>query len=132
MGYRKMLSLGAAIASTAGGVFLMSSPAAAKSPILVTAPDAGEVVTRRISYADLNLASAAGEQSLNHRVHSGVLGLCDAPSAGPYSSAEARCRDSAWEQARPQIAQAVQRAREIALTGTSTLAAVAITVSVPQ
>ncbi len=41
------------------------------------------------------------------------------------------CDTSAWGGARPQIARAVQRAREIAATGSSTIAAAAITIAVP-
>jgi hypothetical protein len=45
----------------------------------------------------------------------------------PY--AEHACRSDAWAGARPQMALAVQRAREIAATGSSNIAAVAISVA---
>jgi hypothetical protein len=43
-----------------------------------------------------------------------------------------KCRTSAWNQARPQIALAVQRSQDIALTGTSPIAAVAITIALTK
>ena len=42
---------------------------------------------------------------------------------------EMGCRKFAWSGARPQMAQAVQRARELALYGTSSIPAVAISIA---
>jgi UrcA family protein len=136
MEYAKLISMAAVTAITAGGLVFMTPPAAGKAPIVVTAPDPADVVTRHIGYADLNLASAAGERTLNRRVGGAVIDLC-AEVIGDYNrsltdNVKLRCSSSAWNQARPQIAQAVQRAREIALTGASSLAAAAITLSVPE
>jgi hypothetical protein len=39
------------------------------------------------------------------------------------------CSDDAWDSAKPQIAQAVQRSKDIALTGHSSIAATAITIN---
>jgi hypothetical protein len=40
------------------------------------------------------------------------------------------CSDEAWDGALPQMAQAIARAEEIALTGKSSIAATAITIKV--
>lgn len=79
----------------------------------------------RVSYRDLNLASAKGERRLNRRVASAAQTVCE-----PYFSDFERtsCQDYAWTGARPQIAMAVQRAKEIAMTGTSSIPLVAIAI----
>jgi UrcA family protein len=139
MEYGKLISMAAAAAITAGGLVFMARPAAGKPPIFVTAPpvNPADIVTRHIGYADLNLASAAGERTLNRRVGGAVNSLCLEVIGGNDTSmesmaAEYHCATSTWTQARPQIAQAVQRARDIASTGSSSLAAAAITLSVPE
>jgi UrcA family protein len=109
---------------------------AARRPIVVTAP-AQDLVVRRVSYADLNLASFTGEKILNRRVGSAVGDLCNESTGGDTRSLHGtvnmmRCSKQAWTGARPQIARAIQRAREIASTGSSTIAATAITISLPQ
>lgn len=131
MSYGKAFTLCAAAAMLA-----VATPAPAKSPpVYVVAPS--DLITRHISYADLNLASAAGEQTLRHRVSSGVTELCDEASGGrdgstAYRYNMIRCSSAAWDQARPQMALAVQRAREIAATGSSSIVAAALTISLPQ
>ena len=130
MKHAKLLSMCAAVAAVTG-----VSPAFGKAPIVVAAP--AEIVTRHISYADLNLASPAGERTLNYRVSSAVNGLCDDATGGNDGSfvfkvAMKRCSSSGWSQAQPQIDRAVQRARELAATGTTSLAAAAITISLPK
>jgi UrcA family protein len=117
-------------------VSIIGSPAVAKSaPILVNAPP-DEIVTRDVSYADLNLAAPAGERALMSRVGSAVNGLCNDVAGGRDGSftvnlAQTRCVNTTWHQARPQIDLALQRAREIASTGTSSIAATAVMIAVP-
>ncbi|WP_185829137.1 UrcA family protein [Sphingomonas ginkgonis] len=111
---------------------LAASPSLARGPVVVTAePDR---VVRHISYADLNLAVPAGERVLQARVRGGIRGLCDEIVPGGTTDLNSilgrkDCSRDAWEQADPQIAAAIQRAREIASTGTSTIAASAIVIS---
>jgi UrcA family protein len=136
MTYNKILSLSGAAAITLGGLFLVASPASGKAPIVVTAPD-DNVVVRRISYADLNLASATGASTLNRRVNGAVSDLCSEATGGDDGSFNfkfnmMKCDGRAWGEARPQIARAVQRARDIASTGASPIAAAAITISLAQ
>jgi len=136
MTYRKILSLGGAVAITLGSSFIIAPAASGKSgPIVVVAPD--DLVVRRISYADLNLASATGERTLNWRVSGAVSDLCLDATGGndgsfSFKSNMMRCGDRAWGEARPQIGRAVQRAHDIASTGASPIAAVAITISLAQ
>lgn len=135
MTYGKLLAMGSSIALTLGGLVLIAPPASARAPILVVAP--AEIVSRHITYADLNLASAAGERTLNRRVGSAVSELCSEATGGFNGSltvkiAAIRCNKSAWGQARPQIDRAVGRARDMAATGTSTIPAAAITIVIPE
>jgi len=111
------------------------APPVSAAPIVVAAP--ADVVARHVSYTDLNLASPAGERTLNRRVGAAVSSLCTEVVAAVDGSltvkyAALRCKSSAWGQARPQISRAVQRARDFASTGTSNIAAVAIMVAVPE
>ena len=98
--------------------------------IVVANPD---IVTRRISYADLNLASSPGEVTLDRRVGGAIGSLCleSTGGRGLYGVGHL-CRNCAWSEARPQIAQAVHRARGNASTGTSTIAAAAITIQLAK
>ena len=133
MTYGKTLSMVAAV----GLIAASASPAWGKSArIFVTAPSP-DTVSRHITYADLNLASAAGERTLYRRVSYGVSDLCD-EILGSYDRSPSSkfnlmaCTGSAWSQARPQMDRAVQRARDIAATGSSPIAAAALTISIPH
>jgi UrcA family protein len=120
------------------GVFVtaagLASPAFGKTaPIVVTAPP--DTVVRHVSFADLNLAVPAGERTLVGRVRTAVNDLCGEVTGGSDGSWTGQrtlntCTDSGWDQARPQISLAVQRARDIAMTGTSSIAATALSISV--
>jgi UrcA family protein len=137
MDYVRAISFCTAVAITSGALFIMGSPVFGRTaPITVTAPWE-EVVVRHVSYADLNLASAPGQQMLNRRVNSAVSDLCNEATGGPDGSVSfkfsmMKCSSEAWNGARPQIDRAVQRARDIAYTGTSALAAAAIIISLPR
>ena len=132
MNYGKLISFSAAVLLASGVFMLVAPPAYGKErPVLVVAkPD---ILTRHISFADLNLASSSGERTLNSRVGGAIGGLCSEATGGGDSSftttlAKRKCSDSAWGQARPQIARATQRARDMASTGVSPIAAAAITI----
>jgi len=129
----KIIALGGSISITAMGLFLMAPPVSA-APIIVAAP---EVVARHVTYADLNLTSLPGERTLNRRVGAAVNSLCaeavgEADGSFTVKYAALGCHNSAWNQARPQINRAVQRARDLASTGTSNIAAVTIMVAAPD
>jgi UrcA family protein len=136
MDYSKILSACGAIAVTFGVFAIVSPPAYGKTgPVVVVAPH--DIVSRRISYADLNLASSAGEMTLNGRVRGAIGSLCSEAVEGNDASFTTRlrdrnCRGSAWSMATPQIERAVARAHEIASTGTSTIAAAGIVIMLPK
>lgn len=135
MEYIKFVSACVAVAITGGSFAIVATPVHAKSPIVVVAD--ADIVTRHISYADLNLASSAGEATLHRRVGRGIGSLCLEATGGSDAAfmpnvQSRKCRTSAWSQARPQISQAVRRAQDIALTGTSSIAAGAITINLTK
>ena len=128
--------LGAAALSVVTASLLIATAALAAQehkPVVVYADPQEGVRTERVSYADLDLSKRPGERALNGRVARAVKRVClfEGHSAnqgfGYYD-----CADQAWDGARPQIARAVIRAREIALTGKSSIAASAISITVGQ
>lgn len=134
MQWSKSLSMVAAVAMTAAGL-LVTLPAGAKSPNDKPVTIYGQRVdpdapTRKVSYADLNLATLPGENTLNRRVGRAVRSVCEESVGDSDFRAEFACHSFAWGGARPQIARAVMRARQIAETGTSSIMPVAITLSV--
>jgi UrcA family protein len=126
MTYSKILSMCAAIAVTAGGLTAMSPSASAKDrPVVVVAPS--DVITRRVSYTDLNLAIRSDEKTLTRRVGSAVRWVCEEALGNARDFyAEMQCRDVSWDLARPQMKRAVQRAHDFAAAGSSPIAAEAI------
>jgi UrcA family protein len=87
-----------------------------------------DVRTARVSYRDLNLAAAHDERILNRRVGNAVRDVCTGNISNFYDLNYPECASGAWQGARPQIAQAVRRAQEIAATGTSAIPMVAIAI----
>ena len=81
-----------------------------------------------VSYRDLNLAAASDERILNRRVGGAAKSVCHTDDFKIGERAQGKCVSYAWNGARPQIARAVQRAREIASTGSSSIPLVAISV----
>lgn len=100
-------------------------------PVIVRAQPDEFLPTRRVSYADLNLASLAGEKTLHRRVNIAVGQVCaDATSSSSMQIAGQQCRSFAWSGARPQMKRAIERAHELAANGTSSIAPVAIVIAV--
>jgi UrcA family protein len=131
MNYGKALIACGAVLVTSVAIGVTAAPLHARPPqaVVVTAhPD--DFVTRRISYADLNLAALPGERTLNRRIGYAVTSLCDEAIGGStVDFTYKNCTYGAWRDARPQVALAAQRAREIAANGTSLIAAAAISIS---
>ena len=127
------LSTLAAASVTAAGLFLPLSPATAKErPVVVTAPS--DLVVRHVSYADLDLAVPLGQAALNDRVEFAIGDVCSEANhfdngSFAFKAGLKSCSNVAWNDARPQIARAVERANQIAATGTSSIAAAAITIT---
>jgi UrcA family protein len=106
---------------------LALDPAVARPPVIVTANT--EIPTRQVSFADLNLASAAGQRTLEGRVRVAALDAC-ADSGWTNGSRDEsagfrQCRSDSMNRARPAMTAAVQRARELASTGRSSIASAA-------
>lgn len=120
--------------SLAGGMTLalligMSAAASAQDVTIVQERPADDQLTEYVSYADLQLATRHGERVLNGRVREASRRVC-APQKEMFDNLG--CRRFALKGARPQIALAVARAREIAANGTSSIAPVAIVIATPQ
>ena len=119
------------LAIAAGGLFLATPALGKDSEVVVKAPPREDVPTRYVRYSDLNLLHQSGVSTLNGRVKSAVRGVCVesvTPSGDFY--AEMNCRSSAWNGARPQMDRAIERARQLAANGFSTIAPVTISISV--
>jgi UrcA family protein len=134
MNYGKALVACGAILVASAAIGVTAAPVHARSPgSVVIVAHSDNFVVRRVSYADLNIASEPGVRDLTHRVGWAVVDVCNDATAAPAMSFELRnCKTKAWGAARPQISLAVQRAHEMASTGTSSIAAAAITITVPQ
>ena len=128
----KLVPLCTAVAFTVAGIASLSPVAEARQrPVVITAPELDpELPTRRVTYADLNLASVSGERTLMRRVSGAVREVCYEAVPDGKSFDVTGCRKVAWDGANPQIDRALQRAREIAATGRSSIAAAAITLSI--
>lgn len=117
----------------AASSMLTISPAWGRSPVVVAAP--ADRVVRLISYTDPNLASAAGYKALHRKVSGAITDLCHEANGWnggsvTFKRGMIRCSGEAWEGARPQIALAVQRARETAKADSAPVSAAAITIEV--
>jgi UrcA family protein len=109
----------AAVLAGLGASFVFAgAPALAQEATIVvqTAPPANMRI-ERVSYRDLNLATKAGEQSLQRRVNQAVERVCLQDKGRWYGLGEPAytyCTWGAWERARPQMVGAVHRARQLA------------------
>jgi UrcA family protein len=109
----------AAVLAGVGASFVVAgTPALAQEAQIVvqTAPPANMRI-ERVAYGDLNLATRAGEQSLQRRVNQAVERVCLQDKGRWYGLGEPAytyCTWGAWERARPQMVGAVDRARRLA------------------
>lgn len=128
MNYGKLLSACGAVGMAVAAIGVTASPVdARKRPVVITAPHPDQFV-ERVSYSDLNLVLSSDQTTLNRRVGRAVGKVCP---ANETVMVRTHCRSYARNGAKPQIALAIERATQIAQTGTSSIAAVAITISVP-
>nr|WP_294851699.1 UrcA family protein [uncultured Sphingomonas sp.] len=113
-----------------GSVVALPAAADPNRPVVVTGHDE-DMITRRVSYADLDLSNGAAQQILFKRVHFAVRKVClEATSPSATSWEEYGCRRQAWGGAKPQIASAIDRANQMARNGSSDLQLAAIRISV--
>ena len=134
MNYSRTLAMCGATLVAAVAIGTVAYPLEARAgPTLEVVAHPEDFVVRRVSYADLNLASAPGERTLNRRVAGAVMDVCNEAVGGNSTDLVYRdCATGAWQGARPQISLALQRAHEIATTGSSSIVTVAIAVGAPQ
>lgn len=127
--------IAAAVLSGVTASLLVASAAWAgqEKPVVVLAEPQENLRTERVSYADLDLAQRSDQRTLNYRVASAVKRVClfEDSRAGLQLGGYYSCANGAMDGAEPQIAQAIDRAKEIALTGKSSIAVAAITIDVP-
>lgn len=91
--------------------------------------DLDDIRTVRVSYRDLNLASASHERILYRRVGHAAREVCTRDEIWSYDDIGfAPCVRGARRDAKPQIVMAVKRAQQIALTGASSIPMVAIAI----
>ena len=129
MNYAKALAMCGAALIAATAIATTATPVHARplrSVTVVARPS--EAFTRHVSYADLNLASASDVGVLRGRVGYAVNDVCTDTLTESLQLTMQMCTTDSWDRARPQISRAVRRARDIAATGSSTIAAVGITV----
>jgi UrcA family protein len=116
-----------ALTAAAGAV-----PADAQAPLQVVAQRVDDDrLTERVSHRDLNLAAASGQKSLHLRVRSAVRRVCSPLDGTNLRAQQQQCRSFAWAGAKPQMARAVEQAQQLAATGSTSLAEVAIAVRAP-
>lgn len=97
-----------AVAAAAGAI-LLAAPAQAQTAQNVVVQGSQDVRTAKVSFADLNLSSAAGRSSLEARVRGAVKQVC--PSASPMPIFEflqsQQCQQAAHAAANSRIAQII-------------------------
>lgn len=124
----KHLLAASAAMLAAGSAVVFAAGAAHAKDITVVAEPPEDYLTRSVSYADLNLASDKDQARLNGRVSRAVNFVCSPFYDQGINRLRAECKNFAWSGARPQMAQAIERARQLAATGTTGIAPVAIAV----
>ena len=80
-------------------------------------------LTRSVGFRDLDLASAAGQKTLIRRVAGAVRFVCR-PAADFLE--ESSCQNYAWRGARPQIALALDQARNAPALAQATLSTIRV------
>jgi UrcA family protein len=88
--------------------------------ILTGAPAFAQTATRHVAYDDLNLASAAGQARLQHRLDSAVTAVCgEQAMAAMLSEARAiqHCRMNAEKDARMQVSAMQNGSQKLAGKG---------------
>jgi len=109
----------AAILAGVGASFVfLSPPASAQYPAIIvqTVPPLNMRI-ERVGYADLNLATRAGQEALTLRVTHAVERVCLYDAHRSYKGTDPRydqCSAGSWSRARPQMIGAIYRATRYA------------------
>lgn len=101
------------------GLLCMAAPAIAQQQeIVVTSkmkiPKGFEPVKKVVNIKDLNLVTSADERKMERRVRAAVVEICPVPARpARWQLRDAKlCSDFAWAGARPQMAEALRKARD--------------------
>ena len=123
-----ILPIGAFVAVSAAPVIAEAKPVSDR-PLVVIAEPEPLPPTRRVGYADLNLATQVGERILVRRVRSAVKEVCEEEvGPSPMFHYEHSCRVLTLKDARPQLDQAIARARAMAAANSPDISAAFILV----
>lgn len=110
----QLASLTISILAAAPAAAQPASAAPQEPPIVITRrlPPSPDLLVRTVYINDLNLTTAAGQRELEVRVAKAVDDMCTIPAPLPSYKGlmERPCRDGAWESARWQMRDAMQRA----------------------
>lgn len=124
-----ILPMGAFIAVSAAAAVPAEAKPTSDRPLVVIAEPEPLPPTRRVGYADLNLATQIGERTLVRRVRSAVGEVCEEEvGPSPLFYYEHSCRVLTWKDTRPQVERAIARARAMAAAGSPDITAAAIVV----
>jgi UrcA family protein len=106
----------------------LAALAVATALVVPTVSQAAELTTARVSYADLNLTTQFGQDTLQRRISFAARSVCDTadPRDFNFARAVAECRDGAIADAQPAFQAAVNNARTPSV---EVLSAAALTVS---
>lgn len=121
----------AIVAALAASASLAPSSASAQDRPVTIYGEAVNARTELVSFARLDLANARDQRRLKRRVGAAVERVClrDIGRDGLQDRGYYACEDKAWDEAAPQIAEAVSRSGNLALGGGLPFAATAIRVS---
>ena len=87
---------------------VIAIPVTAQDTAVVRGRLLTDLIVRTVSYADLNLASASGQDRLHDRVDLAVSAVCrEALGPSPVYYAKISCAKRAWRGAKPQIERAI-------------------------
>jgi UrcA family protein len=117
MGITINLKAAAIVATIAAPLAFAATPASAQDGQIVVRAPAPDVRAEIVRYRDLNLLTRDGEWALHRRVSGAVERVCLYDEGVWYGLAVPdynQCADRAWRGARPQMSQAIYRARQYA------------------
>ena len=110
--------IAAVLAATAASFAFLTPPALAQQgTIYIQTVPPENLRIEHVGYADLNLATRAGERALDSRVSRAVEHVCLYDQNRWYGLGDpdyTYCTWGAWRRARPQMMGAVYRARRLA------------------
>ena len=128
-----ILLIGAFVAVSAAVPVIAEGKPVSDRPLIVTAEPDPMPPTRHVGYGDLNLTTQLGERALVRRVRSAVNAVCEEEvGPAPLVYYEHSCRVLTWKDTRPQVDQAIARARGMAAAGSPRIVAATIVVKAAE